>query len=279
MRAHRLLALSLSLARIPAAFAEPPAFTEPSAVAEPAAFKEPVAICLGSSNPWPPYTYSKANVDSNSPEATTGAAFDLIQTALKMANFDYKIQFLPWSRVQAELAEFGNNKKCELTWDASYNPERAEKFFFSAPLYRTHLGVFYSKKKFTSPPTAESLNNHDVCGVIGFNYAPYGINRKMALVNSVQQALGMVAAEHCDLFPSEIEVVKASAAINVLTISDEVDSIPLPGLTKTFYAMVAKTSPRALELAVQLNQAIIALQASGEAEKMFHRYQAAGSGL
>lgn len=261
LRAYKLLALSMSLAGVSMAGADP------------------VAICLGSANPWPPYTFSKPNSNDNNPEALTGAAFDLVQTALKMAKFDYRIQFMPWSRVQAEMAEFGKNKQCELTWDASFNPERAEKFYFSTPLYRTHLGVFYSRKKFSTPPKIENLHSHDVCGVIGYNYSPYNLGSQMTLVNSVQQALGMVAAGRCDLFPGEIEVVKASAAINVITLEDSVESIPLPGLTKTFYAIVAKTSPRAAELAVQLNQAIIALQASGEAENMFHRYQSEGAGL
>lgn len=244
----------------------------------PLACAEPVAICLGSSNEWPPYTYSKFR-DGSNPEVMTGAAFDLMQAALTMSGFEYTVKLLPWARVQAEMAKFGKNKLCELTWDASFKPERAENFYFTAPLYRTHLGVFYSKKKYSSPPSTTQINTYDLCGVLGYNYEPYGITRKMEQVNSIQQALGMVAVDHCDLFPSEIEVVNASAAIRSIVLDENVTSVRLPGLTKTFYAVISKTSPRALMLSVQLNQAIIKLQASGEAEKIFLQYQPEGSGL
>ncbi len=76
----------------------------------------------------------------------------------------YKIRYLPWARVQQELADYRQNRLCELTWDASYKPERAEYAFYSVPLYYTHLGFFYLKRRFPEAPDLQTVNRSGCAG-------------------------------------------------------------------------------------------------------------------
>ncbi len=113
----------------------------------------PVQICLGEGNEWPPYTYWERQDGKIDQSRLTGAATTMVLDALQQLGLQHRIQYLPWARVQQELAEFASNNRCELTWDASYKPERAAYAHYSVPLYQTHLGLFYSARRFNQPPS------------------------------------------------------------------------------------------------------------------------------
>ena len=245
--------------------------------------KSPVPICIGSGSEWAPYThYTRVNGKIDKTKLT-GAAFDLIHEAFGLMKMTYEVKIMSWKRVQKEVAEYGTHGRCEMSWDASYKPERAEKFYYTAPLYRTHLGVFYSRKRFQNGlylQSLDDLNRYQLCGVLGYNYSKFKLKTNIDTGSkTVEKALQKVKRGRCELFLSSIEPVYGGVFIGAHVIPEGIESFPIPGLEKTFYAFVSKTSPRAEHLLTQLNQAIIILQGSGRAETIFKVYLPQGSGI
>lgn len=238
------------------------------------AAEPPVDICLGEGNEWPPYTYWERRDGKVDRNRLTGLTTGLVLGALRQLGLSYRIQYLPWVRVQQELAEYASNGRCELTWDASYKAERAEYAYYSVPLYRTHLGLFYSQKRFTrlpssSEPAAEPIYRY--CGVIGYNYEPYHISQEIQLVPSIQQSLDMLERQRCEFFPSEIEPLNSGIALGIYRGHPELRHRTLD-IGKSFYVLVSKGSPRANELTNRLNQALIAAQENGQSDELQQRF-------
>jgi polar amino acid transport system substrate-binding protein len=245
--------------------------------------KVDVKICLGDGSEWAPFTHWERNADGSiNRDKLTGAATEVILAVLTQLQLSYSIEYMPWARVQAEMATYDVAKKCDMTWDASFKEERFEKYYYSPPLYRTHLGVFYSNEKFNgSPPIRglEDLEHFQLCGVTGFNYDKYNLKVAPDRVNTVEQALKLIEGKRCDLFPSEIETIYGGVAVGAFSFPSDVKSMRIPGLYKTFYAIFAKKSPTVDRILIPFNQTLIRLQAIGETERLFKRYLPEGSGL
>ena len=142
--------------------------------------------------------------------------------------------------------------------------------------------MFYSTKQFPSEPQINRLSDlrkFTSCGVLGFNYDKFQLGEEVRRISTIQQVLNMLSEQRCDLFPSEIETLYGGVLIGAFQMPEDVRSFRLPDLRKTFYVILAKTSPRAEQLLAQLNQAIVILQKSGQAEKFFKEYLPEGSGL
>jgi polar amino acid transport system substrate-binding protein len=232
----------------------------------------PVQICLGEGNEWPPYTYWERQDGKINQSRLTGAATTMVLDALQQLGLQHRIQYLPWARVQQELAEFASNNRCELTWDASYKPERAAYAHYSVPLYQTHLGLFYSARRFNQPPsTPAALPAKRFCGVIGYNYAPYGVVKEPQRFPGIQQVLDMLERERCEFFPSEIEPLTSGIALGIYQGHAELRSLRLD-IRKNFYLLVSKGSPRGEQLVNQLNQIFIASQESGQHAELLQRF-------
>ena len=232
----------------------------------------PVQICLGEGNEWPPYTYWERQDGKIDQSRLTDAATTMVLDALQQLGLQHRIQYLPWARVQQELAEFASNSRCELTWDASYKPERAAYAHYSVPLYQTHLGLFYSARRFNQPPsTPAALPAKRFCGVIGYNYAPYGVVQEPQRFPGIQQVLDMLERQRCEFFPSEIEPLTSGIALGIYQGHAELRSLRLD-IRKSFYLLVSKGSPRGEQLVNQLNQIFIASQESGQHAELLQRF-------
>jgi polar amino acid transport system substrate-binding protein len=236
-------------------------------------------ICLGDSNEWPPYTYWERVDGVADRSRLTGSATTLVLTVLERLGLDYELHYMPWARVQQELADFASKGRCELTWDASYNAERAVYAHFSEPLYRTRLGLFYSARRFAEAPPAallQNLQHYRLCGVIGYNYQPFGINAQIQRLPSIQQNLDMLQRQRCDLFPSEVEPLYGGIQLGAYSADAELRHIPLSA-QKTFFLLLSKGSPRGQQLLKQFNKQLQLLQASGEFAQIFKRFEPAGA--
>ncbi len=245
----------------------------------------PVPICIGEVNEWAPYTFwarKDGQIDKNQ---LIGAATQLIEAALDQIGLSYSYNYMPWKRVLHEIEHFGGRGVCELSWDASFKPTRAEVFFYLTPIYRTHLGVFYSTNRFPDGPdlpTAEEINNYQLCGVQGYNYNKFPIKDMSAfdlLSADVNVNMNKLSKRRCDLMPSSIEPIYGGQAIGAFKIPDDIRSARLPGLRKTFYPFVSKSSPRGEWLAARISHAIIKLQETGQAENFFKQFLPDGSGI
>jgi len=247
---------------------------------------QPVHICDDAAE-WPPYIYYERVNGELDKSKIIGATVDLIKAIFKEINMEYTLDLLPWKRCLEEVARFDTSKEYEVFVDGSYNDERYNKYYLSAPLYKTHNGVFYSKKRFPQgfPITqASDLNKYNLCGVHGYNFEPFisvGVTARIdtGSPNNLGN-LDKLKRQRCDFFLSAIEPVYGSHAIGQYIIPDDIVSSPVSGTKKfTFYLFVAKTSPRAFELYTKINQAIIKIQEKGEADAIFKKYLPTGTGL
>lgn len=230
-----------------------------------------VQICLGEGNEWAPFTYWERKDGVRDTSRLTGSATTLVLESLKKLGISYQIRYLPWARVQQELADYRQNGLCELTWDASYKPERAEYALYSVPLYYTHLGFFYLKRRFPEAPDLQTVNRSRVCGVIGYNYVPYGLTREPHLVKQLQQALDMLGRDRCDFLPSEIEPLVSGIGLGIYRSESGLLNLSLPS-RKGFYLLVSKGSPRGYELVTRLNQVLISFQDSGYSDEVMRSF-------
>ncbi len=247
------------------------------------AVEKNVQICIGDGSEWAPFTYWERTAEGEiNKDKLIGSATELVIAALKELGYQHSIRYMPWARVQAVMADYSENPICDMSWDASFKEERFKKYYYSIPLYRTHLGVFYSKKKFNFGPPIhhlEDLKHFELCGVAGFNYDRFKLGDNIVRVNKVEQVLKLIDGQRCDLFPSEIETIYGGVSVGAFTLSQDIQSMRLPGLFKTFYAILSKQSPLVKELIVPFNQTLIRLQAIGETERIFKKYLPGGTGL
>lgn len=230
-----------------------------------------VRICLGEGNEWAPFTYWERKDGVPDTSRLTGSATTLVLDALQQSGLSHQIRYLPWARVQQELADYHQNGLCELTWDASYKPERAEFAFYSVPLYYTHLGFFYLKRRYPEPPDLQTVNRSRVCGVIGYNYTPYGLAQEPRRVKQLQQALDMLERDRCDFLPSEIEPLVAGISLGIYRSESGLLNLALPS-RKGFYLLVSKGSPRGHQLVNILNQSLVAFQEGGHTDEVMRRF-------
>lgn len=228
----------------------------------------PLRVCVGDVNVWPPFTYWQGITSEEKAQSLTGSATVLVLEALEQLNVDYQLLFMPWARVQHELAQA--NGRCDLTWDASYRHDRAEYSHFSVILYRIQLGYF------TLTDSKKPLNSHQdsgvLCGVHGFNYQDFGLSREPSLrVNTVQQALDMLQKQRCDWFLSEIEPIYGGIQLGLYQLERPIEPHFL-GKEKQFHVQVRRALPEALVLLNGINQFLINAQQSGHAQAVFDRF-------
>lgn len=238
----------------------------------------PVQICLGDSNEWPPYTYWQRSDGEVDRSRLTGSASTLVLEILQRLQLPYEVHYMPWARVQQELGDFAEKGRCEVTWDASYNAERAAYAHYSALLYETRLGLFYSAQRFAEVPLPALLQNlqpYRVCGVIGYNYQPFGLGEPIKRFPGIQQNLDMLQRQRCDFFPSEIEPLYGGLTLGIYQGHEQLRHIPLVA-GKEFFLLVSKGSARGESLVTQFDQQLKQLQASGEAQQIFQRFMPDG---
>lgn len=228
----------------------------------------PLRVCVGNMNVWPPFTYWQGATDEEKAQSLTGSATTLVLQSLEHLNVDYQLLFMPWARVQHELAQA--NGRCDLTWNASYRHDRAEYSHFSVTLYRIQLGYF------TLADSNNLLSHHQdsgvLCGVHGFNYQDFGLSREPSLrVNTVQQALDMLQKQRCDWFLSEIEPIYGGIQLGLYQLERPITS-HLLGRDKQFHVQMRRDYPNALLLLNNINQFLIDAQQSGHAQAIFDRF-------
>lgn len=194
---------------------------------------------------------------------------------------------MPWKRCLHEVTNFDQQQKYEMTFNASYNEDRASKYYITSPLYRTRQALFYSTKRFpTLPkiPFGTTLKDYRLCGILGYNYTMY---RKAGVTNDIDtrarglaSVLDQIDNNRCDFFPFPLEPISAGKRLGVYHYSDNISAIEIPWAgTTTFHAFIAKSSPRAFELYTQINQELQILQGSGESDEIFKQWLENGDGL
>ena len=115
------------------------------------------------------------------------------------------------------------------------------------------------------------VNRSRVCGVLGYNYAPYGLAQEPRRLKQLQQALDMLGRDRCDFLPSEIEPLMSGIGLGIYQSESGLLHLALPS-RKGFYLLVSKGSPRSYELVTRLNQLLIEFQDSGYSDEVMRRF-------
>ncbi len=242
-------------------------------------FAQIVRICNDASE-WPPYTYYPRVNGEIDRSQLTGATVELMDEIFKMIGLKYSIKLLPWKRCLAEVKGFGENKRYEVFTDGSFNLDRADKYYATSLIYRTHRGVFYSKKKYPNGPQIRNISDlgrfKRICGVLGYSYKAYGadvVKRMSTGAIDMFSVLQQVSLQRCDVFLSGFETTHGGVAIGKYTIPKNIAFAPIPGIKRSsFHIFVSKSSPRAFELLTKINQAILILQNNGVSDRIFRKY-------
>ena len=236
---------------------------------------------------WPPYIYFKRDKGEIDKTVVVGATVELFNEVFKRIGIKHSMTMGPWIRCLHEVTHFDKYGEFEVFTNGSFNDERAEKYYITSALYKTHQGLFYSSKKFKTAPkidSASDLKNYHVCGILGYNYTMY---KKLGVTNKIDTAaqglahvLRKIAHEKCDFFLSPIEPILAGKRYGVYDYSKDIAVIKLPWAgTTTFHAFISKKSPRAFELYTKINQEIQILQGRGESDEIFRKWLEDGDGL
>jgi len=248
---------------------------------------QPVHICDDEAE-FPPYTYWERINGKPNKSRLTGATTEFMEEIFSLIGMKYTHEMLPWIRCRREVEHFGKSLKYEVFSNGSYSEERAKKFYVTAPIYKTHEGLWYSKKKFPKGPEirqANDINQYELCGVLGNNYEwlpVLGVTREVETgAKNMRSVLMKLSSGRCDFYVGGLENTYGGEAIGQYTIPEDVVGIrfPVGDREPTFHFFIAKTSPRSFELYTKINQAILLLQYRGKAEEIYKRYLPGGDGL
>jgi polar amino acid transport system substrate-binding protein len=251
----------------------------------PSAWAQKVAICDDESE-FPPYAYREPSKDNPGEMRVTGATVDLVKEIFKLLKLPYSYDLMPWKRCTAAVENFRGEDGYEMFVNGSNNEERAQKFYVSAPIFRRHTGLWFSRTRFPKGPPitkAKDLDAFRVCGAFGYNYdwlIALGVKKIDTGAASPQIALQKLSLDRCDFVVAGMEDTYIGQKLGRITIPDDVKGIPFPGSRRpTYHFFISKTSPRALELYTNINQVILQLQNSGKAQEIFRKYLPEGDGL
>lgn len=232
---------------------------------------------------WAPYSYHPRINGLPDKSKIIGYAVDMVAEISKLSGLEFNYVFSNWKRCNYYVEIFDKTNKFEAFINGSFSQERAEKYYLTTPIYKTHIGVFYLKSKYPNGLDIRKpydLSRYKICGIFGHDYdsitkkydfpADFKINKD---ADKTKTVFGMVLKSRCDAFISSIEPIYGGAKIGQYTIPDDIASMPIPKIeTNSFHIFITKKSPRSFELLTKINQAILILHNNGVAQKLLDKY-------
>lgn len=240
------------------------------ALAEDALPQTVIRVC-GPEQEWPPFIYFQRNAGKATTQVT-GYSYDFLTRLFARRNLRFSLDMIPFKRCQAAV-EAG-------TYDvfaASNNEERSKKYLVSKPYYALHLVYFYDKSR-PKPPIQTSGDLHGVrlCGVYGYNYAPFGLAPAEIDTGSqnISHSMSKLKARRCDAMPERLETTLGYEALGEFDLHKlNIAYEPLPDLPLSRYNfMVSRNAPYASALLNLLNEGIAAMLTNGEAKELAKKY-------
>ncbi len=225
---------------------------------------------------WPPYTYFKRTPSGKKTQQVVGFSVDLIHEIFDKEGIEFTIRLRPWARC---LKKVETGKTYQMALNASYNKERAEKYYLSAPYYNTSNYYFYSKKNNPAGLDIKSLGDfkkYQVCGLLGYNYDPYGLP-KGSIDQGAKKFPSLIAKLHaarCTLFFEKYEILAGFSVIGEKFLSDKnLGRAPIPGMSPAnFYMIISKNYSHGQELKKIIDQGIARLKLSGKMDALLKKY-------
>lgn len=227
-----------------------------------------IEVC-GDEAGWPPFTYE----DPKEKQKIIGASADIVREVLKRAGYESAITLVPWKRCLT-IVEKGD---AQIVMDASYNDERAKKYFISAAYYTIHDGIFYVPAKLGNKPDISNqavLKNYSFCGIHGYNYEMYPVPADkwdMGAKNE-QSRFQKLKAGHCQLVIGDTEAIKGFAALGQLDLAG-VENFPLvDSKPKEFHMLITRAASGGEKLHKAIEKALAEIRGDGTFAAIFKKY-------
>ncbi|HTI16079.1 MAG TPA: transporter substrate-binding domain-containing protein [Trinickia sp.] len=237
-----------------------------------------IAVCDDAAE-WPPYTYYD-RTNGETTHALTGFSVEYLQRVLANKGLRFSLELLPWKRCMAEVQE----GHYAMILNASNNEERARTFLVSRPYYTLTLVYFYDAQR--PRPTVKSatdLRALQLCGVRGYNYAPFALQPDMIDTDAkdLPQALHKLKHGGCDVVPDRLEIVLGYQLLGVINLQQAgIRYAPVPGLPRSPFSMlVSRNVPYAAELLAVLNDGIAEIESRRGASDLAAKYGLPQEGL
>lgn len=225
---------------------------------------------------WPPYSYYERGLSGEKTQKIVGYSVDVVNEIFRKEGIQHTVQMMPWLRC---LKNMDRNDNFQMTFSASYNKERSEKYLMSAPYYSTSNYYFYSKKNNPNGldiKKVEDLKNYRVCGIRGFNYDTYGFPSGTIDqgANNYSALISKLHVNRCSLFPEKFEVMVGFKKIGKNYLSDKnLGWAIVPGLQPTYFHMlISKKSPRNKALKRIIDEGIVNLRKTGKLNLILQKY-------
>jgi polar amino acid transport system substrate-binding protein len=233
----------------------------------------PVSIC---GEPWPPFLYESGD-DNQEKKDIAGIHLENFRLLAELTGLEFTFDLLPWKRCLYYLDHFIETGKYEMTIDASFSAERAEKYHYVGPIYEISNAVWYSRERFPEGPRSQKtgevvswineMQHFRICGVSGWNYEMYyvehGIPRSVAIIKTtggLQSVFSMLSKGRCNLMEIHPVLVLGAMLTGELEMPKDIACSKMNEKPSKFYLMVSRKSPRAEELVTRLSTALIYLK-------------------
>lgn len=182
---------------------------------------------------------------------------------------------LPWSRclLQTESGEI------DFAMDGYYSEDRARRFAFSAHYNTLSPQVFFLADSDVKVSTKSDLKRYRGCGMLGASYGHYGLDpSELDLgVATYEGTIRKLMARRCQYFVEELEVITGLWALGRIPFDQRLlsSSAVRDASAPSKHLLTAKGG-RGEKVLRELDVAINALIASGEAAKMWRPWAPAG---
>jgi|GEM_PF-378759 len=230
---------------------------------------------------WPPFTYVDRKAPASAPAGDAGAAVvgysvDVLRRILSPLGVEMRIQLLPWLRC---LREVESGREFQVVLNASANAEREQRFWLSSAYYDTTHTYFYSRRRFPKGVPIRSVDDlarFQICGVHGYNYAPYGLRDEQVDRGALDfsRVIAKLLVGRCELGIEKLEAVRAARYKGQQLLADpDIAYAPIPGMAKgEFHMLVSRQHPQGEALLAAINAGLKALRDSGELKALRSRY-------
>ena len=234
-----------------------------------------IKVC-GQAQEWPPYLFFRREQSAKTAEVV-GYSAETLKRSLARKGLSYTIDMIPWRRCM----EFVKTGVYDMMTDVSTNENRDRDYLVSQPYYAMHLVYFYDKDR-PKPDvqSAADLKKFRVCGVNGYNYAPFGLVPADMDVGSqsLTQSYQKLKLNRCDVMTERLEIALGYKFLEVADFEKQNIGVePVPNLPlSAFHMMVSRNVSYGNELLKLLNEGIESLKKSGEATGLANKYSIPG---
>ncbi len=223
-----------------------------------------ILVC-GDGAGWPPYTYETPT------KSVAGYDVDILERILSKKNIASSVKMEPWKRCLKETEEGSYH----IATSSAFNEERNKTYLMTRHYYSMTPSYFYSKNRYPNGldiKTAADLQKYRVCGLLGYNYANFGIPVEQIDTGTkkFEQLVEKTNRNRCDVFFARSESFITFAYLGVNFIEKyNLGYKSIPGSSREkFYLLISRNFKYAQELKKIIDDELDVLEPKGELDKM-----------